>query len=78
MSSKRQIEGTLKVKDLKLYITDKEIGGDVEIMFDEKPLFNNYLNKYNGLKVKATIHNPNDDRHEIIGFNLYATIDEIL
>lgn len=77
MGSKRQIESIIKIKDFKLYITDEEVG-DVEIFFDKKPLFNNYLTKFNGLKVKATIYNPNDDRHEILGFELYAKIDKIL
>jgi hypothetical protein len=80
MSDKKQIITTIKLdyNNWELYIIDKE-WGSAEIRLERKNVtFRSELVKYDGLKVKATIYNPNDEDSDLMGFPLYATIDEIL
>lgn len=72
---KRKIVSKIEIKNFKLYVRDKELGL-VEILEDEKRLFNNQLYKYEGLEVEATIINPNDDDSAVMGCPIYAIINE--
>jgi len=79
MTDKKTIITILKLSESgdEIYIYDDELGY-VKVVFKKIFTFKADLYKYEGLKAKVTIYNPNDEDQEIMGFPLYAKIDEIL